>query len=180
MCARKVLVVVAHEGYQHVEYGEPKKHLEQAGFEVVTASNKPGAATADDDSTIDVQMTLESARAKDYIGVVFIGGSGATEHLDNEASYKIIRDTVSQHIPLGAICVATRILAKAGALKERRATGWDGDGELAAIYQEHGVEYVPQDVVTDEGLFITAVGPAAAREFGKQLVSMLQDSRGWG
>ena len=180
MAGRKVLLVVAHEGFQHVEYGEPKKLLEDAGFVVVTASDGQGPATGDDGSTIDVNLTLESVRPADYAGVFFIGGSGALEHLDNELSYKIVRDTVSAHIPLGAICVSTRVLAKAGVLKERHATGWDGDGELAGVYETHGVDYVRQDVVVDDGLFITAVGPSAAREFGKQLISLLQDSQGWG
>ena len=48
MAHRKILMIIAHEGFQQVEYGIPKKTFEQAGFAVVTASNKPGIATAKD------------------------------------------------------------------------------------------------------------------------------------
>lgn len=44
MAHRKILMIIAHEGFQQVEYGIPKKTFEQAGFTVVTASNKPGMA----------------------------------------------------------------------------------------------------------------------------------------
>ena len=83
-------------------------------------------------------------------------------------------------MPFGAICVSTRILAKAGTLKDKRATGWDGDNELGGVYKEHGVTYVPEDVVVD-GNVITATGPTVAKEFGQQVVAVLQNYKGsWG
>ncbi len=74
---------------------------------------------------------------------------------------------------MGAICVSTRILAHAQALKNKRATGWNGDNALGGIYKEYDVQYVPKDVVVD-GLIITATGPNVAREFGEQIITLLQ------
>ena len=144
---RDVLLVVAFNGYQQIEYGEPKKLLTEAGFNVVTASNEPGAAIAKDGSTTEVQVTLKDVKVNDYAGIFFIGGPGALENLDNEQSYSIVREAAKQHLPLGAICVSTRILAQAGVLKGRRATGWDGDDKLAEIYKEYGVDFEQADVV---------------------------------
>lgn len=179
MSNKKVLLVVAHEGYQPIEYGRPKEVLKAAGFEVETASNLHGAASTKDDGSVDVHLTVQEVNAADYEGIFFIGGPGAMEHLDNEHSYSLMRNTVNAHVPLGAICVSTRILAKAGVLKGKKATGWDADGELAGVFQEHGVNYVHEDVVVD-GAIITAVGPDVAQSFGEEILALLQSNKGWG
>ena len=179
MEGRKVLLVVAQQGYQGDEYSGPKSALEAAGFTVVTASDQPGVATADDNSTTAIDITLDRIKVKEYEGIYFIGGSGAMEHLDSEQSYALIRAAMRLEIPIGAICISTRILAKAGALQGKLATGWDGDGAIGEIYKQHGAEYTGKDVTVD-GIIVTAIGPRAAREFGAQIVSLLQDVRGWG
>ncbi len=180
MAQEKVLLVIASEGYQQVEYNEPKKVLETAGFTVVTASNKPEAAIAKDGSTTKVDVVLDYVNINDYRGIFFIGGPGALENLDNATSYGLIKSAAQADMPFGAICVSTRILAKAGTLKDKRATGWDGDNELGGVYKEHGVTYVPEDVVVD-GNVITATGPTVAKKFGQQVVAVLQNYKGsWG
>jgi len=174
MKTNKVLFVVAHEGYQPIEYGNPKKILEDAGFQVITASDKPGIATATDDSTTVIDTVLGEVNIDDYAGIVFIGGPGCLEHLDNEVSYRIIRKAVEDYKLLGAICVAPRILAKAGALNKKNATGWDKDGLLSDIYEQYNVSYLPEvNVVTDD-VTITAKGPRTAKDFGKEIVNLLR------
>lgn len=174
--SRKVLFVVAYEGYQHIEYGEPKKLLEKTGFSVITASTKPGSAIAKDGSTTPVNVLIEKANPSDYAGIFFIGGPGAMEHLDNEKSYQLIKQAAQKGILLGAICVSPRILAKAGILKGKKATGWNEDNTLPDIYKEYGVIYVPEDVVVD-GSIITATGPSSAKKFGEQIVALLKKNK---
>lgn len=169
---KKVLFVVAYQGYQPAEYSVPKKLLEQAGIAVVTASDKPGFAIAKDGSSTQIDITLDKLNPNEYDGIVFIGGPGTLEHLDNTKSYTLIKQTVEAEKPLGAICIATRILAKAGVLKHKQATGWDGDNQLAHIYESYEIDYVNKDVMVDENI-VTAVGPQAAQEFGQKILSLL-------
>ena len=126
-----------------------------------------------------MDLTLPEVRVDDYDGIFFIGGPGSIEHLDNEQSYKIIKTAAEKHLPLGAICMATRILAHAGALTRKRATGWNGDNELEKIYEEYDVKYLPEPVVVEENI-ITAVGPTAAKTFGQEIVAVLHNNKGWG
>ncbi len=179
MANAKVLLIVAHEGYQPTEYAEPKKILEDAGFAVVTASDKAGTATDKDGKTTPVDLTLKEVNVKDYEGIFFIGGPGALEHLDTKESYRIIKDSSDKHLPLGAICISTRILAKAGGLTRKRATGWDGDNELKEIYETYDVKYLPEPVVVEENI-VTAVGPSSAKTFGQEIVALLHNNKGWG
>lgn len=172
MAHHKVVLVVAHQGYQPVEYSIPKKTLTQAGFTVVTASNKAGTAMAKDGSTTPVDILIDNVNPAVYAGIFFIGGPGAMEALDTPISYSLIAQAARLGKPLGGICVAPRILARAGVLTDINATGWDGDNKLKEVFQEYGVNYVAQPVVTDD-LIVTAQGPAVAQVFADAIVKVL-------
>lgn len=170
--SKKILFIVAYEGYQQVEYNIPKQVLINTGNIVITGSTKRGSAIAKDGSTTEVEVLLEDIKVHDYDGIFFIGGPGALDDLDNEKSYSIARNANKANMPFGAICIATRILAKSGTLTGREATGWNGDGELAAIFKKYDVEYIKKPVVIDENI-ITAVGPDAAQDFGKAITQVI-------
>jgi len=175
-----VVLVIASEGYQHIEYGVTKKVLNDAGFSVVTASNKSDTATAKNNSTTHIDILLDHLRVDNYAGIFFIGGPGTLNYLDNNTSYKILQEAFLQHMPLGAICIATRILAKAGVLRNKYATGWNEDGLLNALYKENDVTYLPEEKVVVESNVITATDPSAAQQFGEQIVQLLQSKQRWG
>jgi protease I len=180
MDEQAVLLVIAPEGFQHIEYNVPKQLLLDAGFTVVTASNTSGTATAEDGSTTHVDITLDHVDINNYAGIFFIGGPGAEEHLDNNTSYKILQEAFQHHIPIGAICISTRILAKAGVLRDKYATGWNEDGLLNALFKECSAVYLPEEKVVVDSNTITATDPSAAEEFGKRIVELLQSKQSWG
>lgn len=172
MPQQKILIVIAYTGYQPIEYQIPKKTLEQAGFKVITASNKLGTATASNGSQTNIDLTLEQASAQDYAAIIFVGGPGTLDNLDNPKSYQLINQVSHLGILIGAICIAPRILASAGILSNVAATGWDDDNQLTDIYNEYGAIYYQVPVVNDQRI-ITANGPHAAQEFADMIVSEL-------
>jgi putative intracellular protease/amidase len=175
-----VLLVIASNQFQHIEYGVTKEIIQNAGFTVVTASDKSGTAIAKNGSITPVDIILDHVMVNNYAGIFFIGGAGALEHLDNNTSYKILQEAFYQHKPIGAICIATRILAKAGVLRDKYATGWNEDGLLNALYAECRAIYLPEEKVVVESNMITATDPSAAEEFGKKIVELLQAKQSWG
>lgn len=176
----EVLFVVASQGFQQTEYATPKRILENVGFSVITASDKPDIAIAKDGSKTFVNITLDKVNVNDYAGIFFIGGPGALNHLDNEKSYKILKQAVVQHKPIGAICISTRILAKAGVLDGKMATGWNEDGELDELFKNYNIQFLPEEKVVVESNIITATDPSAAEEFGNRIVELLQSKQNWG
>jgi protease I len=171
----KVILVVAHTGFQQVEYSVPKQLLEEHGVIVITASDEDGGALAKDEKTIaHVDITLDKITMKDYQGIFFIGGPGAMDHLDNPKSQFLISEAKRLKIPYGAICISVRILAKAWALKGIRATGWDEDKALRGILEGFGAIYdSSKDVVIDD-IVVTAVGPSVAKKFGQAILQVLR------
>ena len=170
---RPILFIIAHEGFQPIEYSVPKRVLLAAGVEVKTASDMPGIATsAINREKIPVDLKLDEVVVDEYEGIFLIGGPGAWEFLNDEKSYRIIREMAKGCKIWGAICISPRILANAGVLKGRKVTGWDDDGELSEVLLNVGAEYIKKSVVVD-GNLITASGPAAAKEFGEKIVVAL-------
>lgn len=195
-----MLLIIAHAGYHPVEYGHMRAELENAGIKVVVASDQAGTADAHPSvahtqqcsdpncgkvadeypqfaqAPIDISLKDvnpdEVALFADFDGIFIIGGPGALEFLDNEITYSIMRQAAAAHRPFGAICISPRILAKAGLLKNKKATGWNGDNALENILHEHGAQYTDQ-LVTVDGNIITGNGPEAAVDFGKAIVSLL-------
>ena len=174
LSGKKIVLIIANEGYQSTEYGIPKQLLREANAQVITASNKPGGAIAQDQSTTKVDITLNylDTHVTDYDGIFFIGGPGALENLDNSTSYSIIAQTKKHNIPYGAICVAPRILAKGYGLEGKKATGWNNDNALETILTGFGAIYTPHPIVTD-GLVVTASGPEAAKEFAEGIIRVI-------
>ena len=171
---KKILMLIAHEGFQQVEYTLPKKTFEHAGFTVITASNKPGIATAKDTSKAPADITVEQAIAQDYGAVIVVGGPGALDNLDNPTTYQLLTQARDLGILIGAICISTRILAYASLLTNVAATGWDGDNELSEIYKEYGVTYIQAPVVSDQNI-ITATDPSAAQEFADTIIRTIKN-----
>jgi len=182
LCKTAVLVI-AHRDFQPREYGVTKQHLEKAGITVLTASNHAGDAFS---TPIDMQgrklkahvdKTLNELTPSMYDGIFFIGGGGSPD-LDNQTSYNVIKQAVEQNKIVGAICYAPRILARAGILNGKEATGWNNDRNLPQIFKQHGVTYKRSRqysyAVTD-GNIITATDPMAAEAFAQEIISAFKN-----
>lgn len=167
-----VLMIVAHKGYQDKEYEIPKKILEDAGHNVVTASSLSGKAEGKLGGTAEVNLTLDDVPIDMFEAVVFVGGPGAVEYQTNERALEIARKMYVDGKIVAAICIGPTILAYAGVLEGHKATVWNGDSEQSGLLEQHGAAYVNEDVV-DDGRLLTANGPHAAMAFGKKLVAKL-------
>lgn len=163
---KKVVMIIAHEGFKEEELFEPKEIMEKSGIEVQVASSSLGLARGAAGQTFQPQVLVKDIFVNDFDAVIFVGGPGATQYWDDPLAHKIARDAYNGGKVIGAICLAPVTLAKAGILKGKRATVWASDsGQLIVA----GAKYSRNNVEKD-GKLITASGPFAAREFGEELV----------
>jgi protease I len=191
---KTVLLIVAFKGYQPVEYGHTREVLEKAGIKVAVGSTELGTAQAapskkhaqvcDDPGCtktaaqypayeqVKVDVSIDAIKPENYDGIFLIGGPGALEYLDNPVVYGVMQKSTQLSKVIGAICISPRILAKAGLLQGKKATGWDDDGELRGVFKKNSVARVNKPVVVD-GNIITADGPRAAAEFGQAIANKL-------
>lgn len=170
---KKVALLIANDGYQAKEYNNTKEVLVSDGVHVITVSNLPGLAMASNGDGAEIDSTLDQVHIAELDGIFLIGGPGALTHLDNPAVHNLLHDAQALNKAYGAICIAPRILAHAGVLKNKHATGWDEDHALANIFKEHKVTYIKKSVVTD-GKIVTAEGPEAADDFGAAIAAAIK------
>lgn len=171
-----ILYVVAKSGFRDPEYFVPKNVLKTAGHVVMTASNgeKGELAQGVEGGVAEIDVAVRDAHVGDYDAVIFAGGPGALENLDNEDSYRLAREAVKEGKLLGAICIAPVVLAHAGMLEGKKAVVWSSADDASGIdeIKKSGAEYVDEPVVWD-GSLITARNPRAAQEFGEALAAYL-------
>ncbi len=101
-----------------------------------------------------------------------VGGAGSPQYLwDNWALYSILKQAAEANKVIGGICLSGAVLARAGVLEGKQATVYQTPQTLEEL-KKAGARYMARDVVID-GNTVTAKGPAAAKEFGRQLAERL-------
>ena len=173
--SKKAAIIIAFRDFQDVEYLIPKSILEENGIKVDTISSKPGIAIGAYGFEAEINEVSENLDVNKFDAIVFVGGSGCLKYLDNEISYKIVRDVIDSKKLLASICISPIVLAKAGVLDGKKVTVWTSsiDKNPVKILRAKGATYLNEDVVVD-GFIVTASGPSAAEEFGKRIVEMLK------
>ena len=175
LMAKKIAMIIAPKDFRDEEYIFPKDIFQDKGIEVLTFSSKKGEAIGTYGGVVRVDSALGDLKAANFAAVVFIGGSGAVNYMQNDVCHKIAKDTVEKGKVLGAICIAPTILAKAGVLKDKKAVVWSSETDKSAvkILKQEGADFQARPVVVD-GNIVTAEGPQAARRFAEEIVKLLK------
>lgn len=171
---KKIAMIIAFQDFRDEEFFIPRSIFLAEGAEVKIASSKKGKAIGSYGGVINVDLILGELKVGDFDGIVFVGGSGAAKYISDEKCHQIAQNAVSQDKVLGAICIAPAILARAGVLKDKKATVWQSNLDKSAVkvLEQEGAIHQKGPVVID-GKIITAVGPQAARKFGETIVRIL-------
>lgn len=169
MAPKRVLMVIAPDGFRDEEYREPRALLEARGCKVTVASTGTVPAKGMLGMKVTPDTTIDAVRAADFDLVVFVGGYGAETYYQHPKAHALASDTARAGKPLAAICVAPTILANAGLLKGKRATVW---ASQAPALKAGGAHYTAAGVERD-GLLITADGPESAPAFAQELARAL-------
>jgi protease I len=167
---KKILIVVAPEGFKDDECFVPKEAFERAGAVVQVASLRTGKATSEQGRGLPIDFSADEVRPENFDAVVFVGGPGMAK-LTGEASFvDLARDFFEAGKLTTAICIAPVILANAGILVGKKATAHvSGQSDL----EEGEAEYTGDSVTVTDSI-ITANGPTAAADFAKKIIKALK------
>lgn len=170
---KRAVMIVAYKDFRDEEYFIPRQVLEINNIAVTTCSSEGGKAIGTYGGEVVVDVTLDDLVINNFDIVIFVGGAGAGDCLNNERCWDVAREAVKRDKILAAICIAPAILAKAGVLKGKKATVWSSpmDKSAVRILKEEGALYEDEGVVQD-GNIITANGPQSARKFGERIADL--------
>jgi len=167
---RRAALIIPSENFRDEELFETKRVLDAAQVETVITSTRIGIIGGTLGSVTEAKALVNQLKVDEYDAIVFIGGTGVVEYVNNPAALNIARETVQKGKILAAIGTAPTILANAGVLAGLRATSFLSERE---ILMQAGAAYTGIPVEQDR-LIITASGPAAAMMFGRAIVDAIR------
>ena len=159
---KRVLMVVAPEGYKEEELSVPSGIFEDSGAEVVVASTRTGIARGMSGGEVAVNLSVGDVNISDYDAIVIVGGVGSMKYLWDDSDLRdMVRAAYDNHKAVAAICLSPVVLARAGILRDKECTAFVTAKEELI---KNGGRYQDAGVVVS-GNIVTAKGPEYAREF---------------
>ena len=166
---KKIVMVIAAGDFRDEEYFEPKAVFEKNGFSVTTASTVLDVVSGVKGGAVKPGLLLKDVNPSNFDAIVFVGGAGAQQYWDDLTAHELAKDFLKSGKITAAICIGPVILARAGVLRNKKATVFESESAQLA---EYGSQYTGRDVEAD-GLIITAAGPFDAKEFGERIAAAL-------
>jgi len=175
----KILLIIAFKDFRDEEFMIPYEEFRKKGATVTVCSTELGIAEGMFHHKIKVDIKIDQAKSKDYNALIYVGGKGTPTVRSDEAALKLITDSLLEGKKiLAAICWAPTILAKAGALKNKKATVWLGEDseyrkKTNEVLEQFGAIHSKENVVVD-GNIITGNGAEAALLFAQKIIENLE------
>ena len=167
---KNVLVLFA-AGSEELEAITIVNILRRAGVSVTLAGLHTGVLRGSRGVMLTPDSTLEAVLHEDFDMVVLPGGQPGTNHLKADARVlKLVQNMAQQGKYVAAICAAPSVLATAGLLDGKQATGFPGAlTPFPKVKQQ-------QAAIAEDGKIITSRGPGTAMDFALILVERLAGS----
>jgi 4-methyl-5(b-hydroxyethyl)-thiazole monophosphate biosynthesis len=144
--------------------------LRRAEIEVVTAGLEAGPVRCSRRTVLVPDTELDSVVNEDFDMIVLPGGLPGAHNLESdERIHRLLGRYQAEDRYAAAICAAPRVLASAGLLAGKSATGYPGALSVADFPE---VDLLDAPVVVD-GKTITSRGPGTAMDFALQLIESL-------
>lgn len=167
----RVLVPIA-QGSEELEAVTIIDLLRRANITVDVAGLDDKPVKMSRGTTIVPDLPLNEALKNDYDLVVLPGGLPGADNLGNDARLVgLLKQMAESGKFVGAVCAAPRVLARAGLLDGRTATGYPGiidSGEFPKVNYTGGV-------VECDGKIVTSRGPGTAMDFALTLIEKVTD-----
>ena len=153
--SKKVVIVTPQSGFQDEELFETKRGLEFNSVQVLVASMRVGPVRSMLDRVIGADLTVGQVKAADFDAIVFVGGIGTTELVNNRIVWDLVHQAAAQRKIMAASGNAPAILAAANVLSGARLTG---ALEIRDRLTAAGAVYTGRTVEKD-GPLVTSMGP---------------------
>ena len=174
----KILMIIAQRDFKDEEFQVPYSYFTEKGYVVDVSSETTAECFGVAGTPVTPDVPFDGVKVNEYSAIVIVGGPGAPSLVGNPDLDRIITKAYSIGMVVAAICFSPVVLARAGILKGKKATVWDGNKKQRPILEAEGATYAVGPVVED-GTIITADGPAAAQAFAEKIVERLECDDCW-
>lgn len=166
---KSLLLFIPQTDFSEEEYLAITSVLKRERINFFIASDATGICVGSSGLKVKNDIQLYNIHPVNFGGLIIVGGSGARNYKGNQKLIKIVQEFNRLEKPIGAICSAPLILAKAGVLGDFAVCYPSDKPELESL----GVQYKDVPVFAD-GRIITARDPKAAVEFAESFVGLIK------
>ncbi|SNS95898.1 protease I [Noviherbaspirillum humi] len=172
------IAILVVEGFEQVEFTEPKRALESEGVVTQVISQQPGKVQGfnhhDKGSQFDVDLTFADADASQFDGVLLPGGviNGDQLRMVPEAQ-RFVRQIDEAGKPVFVICHGGWLLVSAGLVDGRSMTSWP---TLQDDIRHAGGTWLDQEVVVD-GNWVSSRKPDDLPAFCRTMIDLLHQRK---
>ncbi len=166
---KRVLIPLA-QGCEELEAVTIIDLMRRAEIEVVVAGLDDQVVTASREVRLVPDVQLDEVMEQEFDMLVLPGGLPGADHLDADRRIHALLKKMSEHGGYtAAICAAPKVLAHAGLLDGKTATGYPG----VLDSMELPATEISRDAVVIDGKVATSRGPGTAMEFALALIAQL-------
>lgn len=170
------IMILSTNGFEQSELEEPKKRLEEAGYETVVVSPEDGEirgfSSGEWGDPVSVDRNIDEASAGDYDALLLPGGQINPDILRmNDKAVELVRAFNADGKPVAAICHAPWMLIEADIVRGKTVTSWPS---LRADLRNAGGNVIDSETAVD-GNIITARNPDDIPAFTDALIAQLQE-----
>ena len=166
---KRVLIPLA-QGCEELEAVTIIDLMRRAGIEVITAGLDDQTITASRGVRLIPDAQLEDVMEQEFDMLVLPGGLPGADHLDEDRRiHALLIKMAESGRYTAAICAAPKVLAHAGLLNGKAATGYPG----VLDSMELPTTEMSRDAVVIDGRVVTSRGPGTAMDFALTLIAQL-------
>ena len=174
---RRIAILATH-GFEQSELEKPREALEQAGAETSIISIEPGEIRGwsgeDFGDNVEVDLTLDEAKAESFEGLLLPGGVMNPDSLRMEPkAVEFVRAFFAAGKPVAAICHGPQLLIEAEVVRGRRLTSY---ASVKKDLINAGAKWEDSEVVTDNGL-VTSRKPDDIPAFNRKMIEEFAEGR---
>jgi protease I len=168
------VAILLTDGFEQVEFTDPRQALEQQGAATKVISTKRGKVQGFHHDTkadqFDVDLSFQEADPKEFDAVLLPGGvmNGDQIRIVPEAQH-FVQEMEQDGKPIAAICHGGWLLVSAGLVEGRTLTSWP---TLQDDIRNAGGNWVDQEVVVD-GNLVTSRKPGDIPAFNQAMTDIL-------
>jgi protease I len=165
---RSVLLVLPSQNFNEEEYLIITHSLERENIKIFIVSDANSICKGENGLKVKNDMQFYNIHESNFGGLILVGGTGMRKYWDHPIVQLTAKQFVNNKKPVGAICSASIILARAGLLSGCATCYPDDKNELELT----GISYNDSAVVITKNI-ITAKDPSATNEFMKEFLYAL-------
>jgi protease I len=168
------VAILVTDGFEQVEFTEPKKALEELGAITKVISNKHGKVQAFKHDAkadlFDVDLSFEEADPEDFDAVVLPGGAlNADQIRIIPEAQRIVQGMQNDGKPIAVICHGPWLLVSAGLVKGKTLTSWPS---LRDDIRNAGALWIDTEVVVDD-MWVSSRKPADLPAFNAKMIDVI-------